>query len=375
MARCRKARAFFMLAPTGSAGYLHPMLPAPASFDLAQLWPTVAPIATVTTPFFGLVLCGWLAARARVLPLSAIPGLNAFTLFFALPALLFRLGAGGTLAHGLSGVAVGVYGAAALLLVGGVWRLERARATPATDPLNAAFAALTTAFPNSGFLGLPLLMSLLGASAAGPIACTLLVDVFLTSSLCLALAHAAEHTGHPLQAARDALRPVLGNPLPWSIAGGALAGWLGVAPSGALDHGLKMLADAASPVALFTLGAMLERARQQPAAPVAPTASTPTAPRPIGWLTVLKLVAHPALVAGLGLLAGTLGAPLPRAAWVALVLTAALPSAGNVSLLAERHGADTGRLARLIVVTTAASFISFIAIATVLHVGPPGGTP
>ena len=370
MARCRKARAFFMPGLPGLAGYFHPMLSAPASLDPALLWPTVAPIATVTAPFFGLVLCGWLAARARVLPLGAIPGLNAFTVFFALPALLFRLGAGGTLAHGLSGVAMLVYGAAALLLVAGVWRLERSRPGAAADPLHAAFAALTTAFPNSGFLGLPLLMSLLGASAAGPIACTLLVDVFLTSSLCLALAHAAEHTGHPLQAARDALRPVLGNPLPWSIAGGALAGWLGVAPSGALDHGLKMLADAASPVALFTLGAMLERARQQPAAP-----ASSAAVRPIGGLSLLKLVAHPALVAGLGLLADLLGAGLPRAAWVALVLTAALPSAGNVSLLAERHGADTGRLARLIVVTTAASFVSFIVIATLLHVGPPGGTP
>ena len=51
------------------------------------------------------------------------------------------------------------------------------------------------------------------------------------------------------------------------------------------------------------------------------------------------------------------------AAWVALVLTAALPSAGNVSLLAERHGADTGRVARLIVASTAASFASFTLLA------------
>jgi predicted permease len=340
------------------AGYCRTM-PSLAVLD------SIAPIATITTPFFGLVLCGWLAARAGVLPVSAIPGLNAFTLFFALPALLFRLGASGALAHGLSGTAVLVYALAGLALFALVWRLER---TARASPLNAAFAALTTTFPNSGFMGLPLLMSLLGPMAAGPIAGTLLVDVFITSSLCLALAHAAEHTGHPLQAARDALRPVLGNPLPWSIAAGALAGGLGVAPSGALDHGLKMLADAASPVALFTLGAMLERTRQQPA--------PAQAPRPVTTLALLKLVAHPALVAGLGVLAPALGLALPRPAWLALVLTAALPSAGNVSLLAERHGADTGRLARLIVVTTAASFVSFIAIATLSQgLTHGGGTP
>ena len=37
----------------------------------------------VTFPFFALVAAGYLAARSRLLPLEAIPGLNAFVLFFA----------------------------------------------------------------------------------------------------------------------------------------------------------------------------------------------------------------------------------------------------------------------------------------------------
>ena len=49
-------------------------------------------ILAVTVPFFALVLCGYLAARRRVLPESAIPGLNAFVLYFALPCMLFRFG-------------------------------------------------------------------------------------------------------------------------------------------------------------------------------------------------------------------------------------------------------------------------------------------
>ncbi|MDT4858353.1 hypothetical protein FQZ97_928210 [compost metagenome] len=42
-----------------------------------------------------------------------------------------------------------------------------------------------------------------------------------------------------------------------------------------------------------------------------------------------------------------------------MVLVAALPSASNVSLLAERFGADNGRIARIILVTTAAAFLTF----------------
>jgi hypothetical protein len=40
-------------------------------------------ILAVTIPFFALVLCGYLAARQRVLPETAIAGLNAFVLYFA----------------------------------------------------------------------------------------------------------------------------------------------------------------------------------------------------------------------------------------------------------------------------------------------------
>jgi malonate transporter and related proteins len=51
-------------------------------------------ILAVTVPFFALVLCGYLAARRTCCPRpSAIPGLNAFVLYFALPCMLFRFGA------------------------------------------------------------------------------------------------------------------------------------------------------------------------------------------------------------------------------------------------------------------------------------------
>ena len=39
-------------------------------------------------------------------------------------------------------------------------------------------------------MGVPLLVALLGPAAAGPVICTVLVDLFVTSSLCIALAQA-----------------------------------------------------------------------------------------------------------------------------------------------------------------------------------------
>ena len=45
---------------------------------------------------------------------------------------------------------------------------------------------------------------------------------------------------------------------------------------------------------------------------------------------------------------------------------AALPSASNVSLLAERVGADNGRIARIILVSTALAFLTFSAAVALL---------
>lgn len=305
-------------------------------------------ILAVTVPFFALVLCGWLAARSGVLPASAIPGLNSFVLYFALPALLFRFGADTPVFELLNPVVLGVWLLAAAAIVFATIAATRGPGLPMKD---AAFGALVAAFPNTGFMGVPLLVALLGADAAGPVICVLLADLFVTSSLCIALAQAGDGTAHGVRdGALRALRGAMSNPLPWAIAAGALfslAGWSLPGPAATV---VKMLADAASPVALFTIGAVLHRAGQHahgrtPAARFLPVAG-------------IKLLAHPLLVFALGSAALALALPLGSAQLGVLVLAAALPSASNVSLLAERYGADNGRIARIIMSSTAAAFFS-----------------
>ena len=77
-------------------------------------------VLSVTFPFFALVLCGYLATRRGLLPLAAIPGLNSFVLFFALPCMLYRFGASTPIAQLLDPVVLGVYLACALVVVGGL---------------------------------------------------------------------------------------------------------------------------------------------------------------------------------------------------------------------------------------------------------------
>ena len=75
-------------------------------------------ILAVTFPFFALVLLGYLAVQRNFLPESAIPGLNGFVLFFALPCMLFRFGASMPFAQLIDPVLIAIWGGSALLMVG-----------------------------------------------------------------------------------------------------------------------------------------------------------------------------------------------------------------------------------------------------------------
>ena len=317
-------------------------------------------IFEITFPFFALVLCGYAAARCGLLPLDAIPGLNLFVLYFTLPCMLFRFGAATPIARMLDASIFGTYLLCALVMVG------VSVATTRRGPIgwnDASFGALVAAFPNSGFMGVPLLVGLLGERAAGPAIVALTVDMVITASLCIALSRRGPRGAHgPGRAVVNALKGVATNPLPWAIALGCGVSASGLVLPAVLLKPVAMLADAASPVALFTLGAVLARARVQ--SPMAAALPQPRSDVPL--IVFYKLIVHPALMLGTGRLAMAAGLPLDAFAATVLVLVAALPSASNVPMLAERFGADAGRIARIVLVSTGLAFLSFSAAVALL---------
>lgn len=349
-------------------------------------------IFATTLPFFGLVLTGWLAARLRWLPLDAVPGLNAFVLWFGLPAMLFRLGPQLPLAELLHPAVLGVYTLTACVVVAFTLALMLGEGLRLKD---ASFDAFAAAYPNNGFMGLPLIVALLGPAAAATVMGTLMVDVFVTSTLCIALANS--DTARDTEPAVDtlgamptlpqaaavaaladqrlaarigrALRAVLANPLPWAILAGAAARAADTTLPAPLARFVGMLADAASPVALFTIGAVLRRAqlavRDDPTQAALGALALRRRLREgfgVVRLALFKLLLHPLLVLTLGLAARQLGAQLTALQLTGLVLVAALPSASSVALWSERYRADTARVVHVIMVSTALAFVSFTVI-------------
>ena len=255
---------------------------------------------------------------------------------------------------------LGVYLLCAVVMVAFTIAVTRREGVGRIGWNDASFGALVAAFPNTGFMGVPLLVALLGAKAAGPAIVTIVVDLLVTSSLCIALSRLDSADIHGAEvAAQKALKGVALNPMPWAIVGGAVSSGLGLVLPAPVMQTLGLLADAASPVALFTIGAVLARSQMNNLEATPLKNYVPVA--------LIKLVLHPLLVGGVGLSAIRLGVPLEPFALTVIVLVAALPSASNVALLAERFGADNGRIARIILLSTVLSFFSFSGVVAFLR--------
>ena len=323
-------------------------------------------ILSVTFPFFALVLCGYLATRRGLLPVGAIPGMSAFILYFALSAMLFRFGSATPLAQLLDFPLITLYSVCGLLLVAGTVLASRNERIGIKD---AAFGAMVAVYSNSGFMGIPLLLALIGEKAVGVVIVTILVDAVLLSSICLSIAHLQGAAGETrswrtlLSTVVRSLRAAAMNPLPWSIIAGVLFGLSGMSLPEPVDKTIALLSDAASPVALFTIGAILARNGLRAKRSNPPLDYVPVA--------LAKLFVHPLLIFLGTRIAQWLGFPFVAQTFMAVMLIAALPSASNVTMLAERFGADSGRIASIIMVSTVLSFITFSGMVWLLGIQLP----
>jgi predicted permease len=312
------------------------------------------PILNVTAPFFALVLCGYLAARFRMLPENAVPALNAFVLYFALPCMLFRFAAGTPFRDILNLPVFLAYMVAGLLTLAVSATVLRLAAGESLR--EATFAALAISWSNWGYMGIPLVPALLGQAALAPLIAAGMADLLVVISAALALASLGNHGRGSLRGAcAGALMQSARNPLLWAVVAGSLFSALELSLPGPLDQLARLLGQAAGPVALFTIGVSLYRP------------SAPAWGRDVLAITGAKLLLHPCLAGAVAVL--LFG--LTRLEVQALILMAALPVGGTVFLFAERRGANAERIAAAILLSTALAFVSFSTLCWLLGIQLP----
>lgn len=309
-------------------------------------------ILTVTLPFFALVLFGYVAAARRWVPTEAVPAFNGFLLFFAVPAMLFRFASNTPFAQLVNprfALAWSLCGVLIVLLVTYV-----ARRLWAVRLRDAAFFGLTGAVGNLGFMGVPMMVALMGERAAAAPILGIVLDTVVVGSVGLTLAEASGATRSGWRAdVRDGAVRILLNPFVIAmVIGAAFSGFGWTLPTPAASI-VKLLADAAGPCALFAIGVSLVR----PDAPL----KSPELVVPIA----AKLLLHP-LLAWLAMMAFGVDDFTMRVG----ILAAGLPSAGWIFIFATRYEADAGRVSATILLTTAIAFATFSGLVWLLGVGP-----
>jgi predicted permease len=297
-------------------------------------------VVTTILPFFILVVIGYSAARFSVLDAREIQGLNRFVYLFALPSLLFSKMADASFAQ----IVAEKNFVLAYVLAGVIWFAAgwfSAKLLFRADAPGRAVFGLSSCYGNIGFLGIPVLVSILGGWSAAPLSIMLLFDIGLfipLSATCLAFSQSRQ--GY-LTIWQATFRSIVKNPLIIAIVTGALFSALGWGLPDTIGGVTNILGQSAGPVAMLSLGAVL-------------------AGRPISeglgealFISLFKLLGFPFVVWWLMTAFGV------GEAWrLAATLGAATPLAAALFIIAQEYKAMPARASTAVILSTALAILS-----------------
>ena len=294
-----------------------------------------------TLPFFAIIGMGYLAGRFGFFPEAATAYLTKFVLFFALSAMLFRFAANLSLGEVLDWNIIYAYlaGTTAVYILATFVSFLRKQSVEV-----AAVEAQCAVIGNTGFLGIPMMAVLMGPDSIGPVMLILAADLIVFSSLIVILINGARDGRMSLGILKTVGLGLVKNPMIVSISSGLIWSSLDWPIPEVFNSFLVILGDAATPGALFAIGASLasKSAERMSVA---------------GWLSFCKLILHPLAVAVFALLIFDVGS---FDAGV-IIACSALPVAGNVFMLAQHYGVAPQRVSASILISTAISIVTFSA--------------
>ncbi|MCB1342996.1 MAG: AEC family transporter [Pseudooceanicola sp.] len=292
-----------------------------------------------TLPFFAIIGLGYWAGHTRFFTAEATAYLTKFVFYFALSAMLFRFAANLDMAAVFNGRLIAGY------LWGTAFVYGIATAVGFLRGLNvqvAAIEAQCAVIGNVGFLGLPMFVILFGEASIGPMMLVLATDLIVFSSLIVILINGARDGRMRPAVLKTVGLGLLKNPMIVMISAGMAWSAFAIPVPAVMNDFLTVLGGAATPGALFAIGASLA-GKSAERIEVA------------GWLTFCKLVLHP-LAVGIGVMVLF---PLPDYEATIVLAAAAMPVAGNVFMLAQHYGIAAKRVSAAILFSTAASILTF----------------
>jgi malonate transporter len=305
-------------------------------------------ILSSVLPVFGLVLCGWVAGRMRLVGAESSDALNQFVYYFALPAMLFAAVARGSLDQIFNLPFLGGIVVATLACAGAGFALSAW--LQGGTPQEHSLRALNASFSNTGYLGIPLVTVAYGPEAALPAAMATVATNVLLFSASLTLLELFDRKGATDSGIAQALLGTARSPLIWPIALAIVLVALNLTLPLPVMRLADLLAGAAGPGALFALGLFVSRQSMR----AGMTAAWPG--------VALKLLLHPLIAAAIFYGVVTVD---PLWAKVAVV-GASLPLGATAFVLAQRYKLLEVETSCSAVLSTALSVLTVSALMSLL---------
>lgn len=211
----------------------------------------------------------------------------------------------------------------------------------------ASVAGMGGIWTNSGYMGIPLLITAMGPEAALPAGLALTFDNLITAPLLILILEAKSGSAaSPLATLRTVLGNLGRNRLILAVFAGFAWNLDGLDLPTPVARFSDLLGAAAAPCAHFALGALLVGAQLAGAR------------AEIAAATAIKLLVHPLLMAAAVLWL----VPLRPDLAIATIVTASLPTGASVFVLAERYGTYTRRASSIVLATHAISVVTVTAV-------------
>ena len=300
----------------------------------------------LTLPLFAVVACGYLATKLRLINSAGRSGLNHFVYYFALPVLIFSLMARADLRGEFEVAFVLAWLCASFTLFLVAYLLAR-RAFHLQQDFSVIFAS-GTIYGNTGYFALPLVITALGHQYTVPIIVSTTIDLMVIlpfASVLLELTKKA-HMSDLRQLGKMTAKTIVTNPLIIAAMLGAAVSVSEIQLLDVMDRFILLLGSAAAPCALFALGSSLV---EDSAKPLQTQTLT---------ISFLKLTIHPLIVFGTMFFLFDVNETWGKMA----VVSAAMPVAVTVYVLAQQYNTYVNRISASVVVSTAISVatLSFI---------------
>ncbi|MGB2486618.1 MAG: AEC family transporter [Candidatus Puniceispirillaceae bacterium] len=312
-------------------------------------------ILSLTIPFFAAILLGSLSSLKGWFTLQDGRTLSRYVFFVVLPPFMFVAITSRPVTNIVNLEFLLRYEAITIFIF--LIAVFLGRVFLKLKPTESGLFGLNAAYPNYGYIGVPLALLAFGPDVAVPMALILVSN----NVLLLVLTSIFTRDGHSTGLATLLWTNLISlgrNPLLLSVLFAVAFSVSGLSLPAMPDIFLKFLAGAAAPTALFALGITLVG---QP---------IKEAWAELSLLVLMKLLLHPLLIIAVFLQAHLAGNTAIDVLWIKVaVLFTCLPIAANAFAMSEYYGTYSGRSATAIMLTTLLASVSvpaFLYLITVI---------